>query len=166
MNEQVSQPLPDILDVAPPVSVPPDPIHWAWWVAGALLALLLIYLFVRFRKKRQAPVESPKEIALRQLERLQGQVAHMDGYQFGVAVSDILRRYLTEAHRLRARQQTSREFLEELERRKAFSEKRQDYLRQFLQTCDFLKYAPAGKAAKPNRELLKQTNFFIREDVV
>ncbi len=166
MTEEAPQSLPDILDVEPPVAVPPDPLHWGWWVAGTVLLILLAFLLLYWRSRRQAPVESPKERALRRLSGLQAQVAQMDGYQFGVTVSDILRSYLTEAHDLRARQQTSREFLEELERDSQFNEKRRERLRGFLQTCDYLKYAPAGKAEEPNRELLEQTNFFIREDAV
>lgn len=165
MNEPPGQSLPDILDIEPPVEVPPDPIHWAWWVAAVLIVALLVAAAIWWHRRKQPAVESPKERALRRLSILQSQVGRLDGYQFGVSVSDILRTYLTEAHALRASQQTSREFLEALEDDDQFSEKRRQYLRDFLQTCDFLKYAPAGKAEDPNRDLLQQTNFFIREDV-
>ncbi len=167
MNAQLPQSpdLPDILDVAPPVEVPEVPMHWAWWVLLALALLAIVAGLVWWWRQRRAPAETPKARALRRLETLQGQVSHMDGYQFGVAVSDILRSYLTEAHQLRASQQTSREFLQELESNPKFDERRRDRLREFLQACDFLKYAPAGKATDPNRDLLEQTNFFIREDL-
>lgn len=164
MNEQLPQPLPDILDVEPPVALPEDPLHWGWWLGGALLLILLAFVLWRLFRHKKDTVETPKARALRRLNQLQEQVSHMDGYQFGVVVSDILRTYLTEAHGLHASQQTSREFLEELERENRFSEIRQERLRAFLHTCDFLKYAPAGKATEPNRELLEQSNFFIRED--
>ncbi|MFT4639315.1 MAG: hypothetical protein ACI8T1_002640 [Verrucomicrobiales bacterium] len=162
MNEQE---LPDILDVEPPVAIPADPIHWAWWVSAILLLLGIIALVWWLRSRRQSAGISPKELALTRLESLHGEASAMDGYQFGVAVSDILRTYVTEAHGLRASQQTSREFLDELAREKRFNVKRQERLKEFLQTSDFLKYAPVGRATDPNRELLEQANFFIREDI-
>ena len=161
MNEEK---LPDILDVEPPMAIPVDPIHWGWWVALVLCLLALVAFVWWLQRRRQTASVTPKERALTRLEALHGDASAMDGYQFGVTVSDILRTYLTEAHGLRASQQTSREFLDELQREKRFNEKRQERLREFLQTCDFLKYAPVGHATEPNRELLEQANFFIRED--
>ena len=157
-------PLPDILDVEPPMDIPPPPSPWGWWVGAGVALVSLVVLIWCLLRRRPVVVETPKERALKRLATLKSQVSQMDGYQFGVAVSDILRNYLTQAHDLRASQQTSREFLEELKREERFSEKRQERLRQFLQTCDFLKYAPAGRATQPNRDLLEHADFFIRED--
>lgn len=165
MNE-TAQSLPDILDVEPPVEIPPDPLHWAWWLLAVLIIAAIAVGIWWLLKRREQARASAKDRALTQLEALHASAQEMDGYQFGVAVSDILRSYLTEAHDLRASQQTSREFLEELEKGQRFSEKRQERLREFLQACDFLKYAPAGKATSPNKDLLEQANFFIREDTV
>ena len=165
MNEN-AQSLPDILDVEPPLELPPDPLHWGWWALSIAVVLLIAGAIWWFLRRRQLAQISAKEHALSELTSLQARAPNLDGYQFGVAVSDILRAYLTEAHSLRASQQTSREFLEEMDREKQFGEKRQDRLREFLQACDFLKYAPAGKATDPNQELLEQANFFIREDTV
>lgn len=165
MNETAPQ-LPDILDVEPPLELPPDPLHWAWWLLVVAIILLITAGIWWFLRRRQQAQISAKETALTELSSLQARAPKLDGYQFGVAVSDILRTYLTKAHNLRASQQTSREFLEELEREKRFPEKRQERLREFLQACDFLKYAPAGKATDPNQDLLEQANFFIREDTV
>ncbi|MDB2347580.1 MAG: DUF4381 family protein [Verrucomicrobiaceae bacterium] len=165
MNEDAPS-LPDILDIEPPLEVPPDPLHWSWWVLAVAVLLLIAGAIGWLMRRRQLAQISAKETALTDLSNLRARAPELDGYQFGVAVSDILRTYLTKAHNLRASQQTSREFLEELEHEKPFSEKRQDRLREFLQACDFLKYAPAGKATDPNQELLDQANFFIREDTV
>lgn len=165
MNE-TAQSLPDILDVEPPVVIPPDPLHWAWWLLAALVVAAIAFGIWWFLRRREQARASAKDRALTELVALQSSVEEMDGYQFGVAVSDILRSYLTEAHDLRASQQTSREFLEELEKGERFSEKRQGRLKEFLQACDYLKYAPAGKATSPNKDLLEQANFFIREDTV
>ena len=98
MNSELQE-LPDIFDVAPPVVIPPDPIHWAWWVLLAVVVLALIAGIVWFiRNRRYETRVSAKETALAKLGQLQQQAREMDGYQFGVAVSDILRTYLTQAH--------------------------------------------------------------------
>ena len=165
MNEDAPS-LPDILDVEPPLELPPEPLHWGWWLlAVAVIVLIAGAVWWMIRHRRLAQI-SAKDAALTDLSDLRARAPELDGYQFGVAVSDILRTYLTKAHNLRASKQTSREFLEDLEREKPFTEKRQERLREFLQACDFLKYAPAGKATDPNQELLEQANFFIREDTV
>ena len=158
--------MPDILDVEPPLELPPEPLHWGWWLLAVAVVLLIGGAIWWLLRRRQLAQISAKDVALRELSSLQARAPKLDGYQFGVAVSDILRTYLTKAHNLRASQQTSREFLEELEAGEQFNEKRQERLREFLQACDFLKYAPAGKATDPNQELLEQANFFIREDTV
>ncbi len=156
----------DILDVAPPVEIPEAaPIH-IWVMIGMVLAGLALLIIGILRNRAQATV-SPKQRALDLLATLRGRAAQMDGYQFGVAVSDILRNYLTEAHaNLKASQQTSREFLDDLKAQEVFSERNQERLSQFLETCDFLKYAPVGRATEPNQDLLDQASLFIREDLV
>ena len=104
MNEQQ---LPDILDVEPPVAIPADPIHWSLWLGAVLILLLLVALVWWLRNRRQSVGITPKERALTRLEALHSETSAMNGYQFGVAVSDTLRTYLTEAHGLRVNSLTN-----------------------------------------------------------
>ena len=157
---------PDILDVEPPVAIPEVA---AWWAMPLIIVALVLlglglWWWLRWRT-READGVRPKTVALQRLARLQGQVSKIDGYHFGVEVSDILRAYLNQAHDFKASEQTSREFLDDLKGRNYFTARNQAFLEDFLKSCDFLKYAPAGKAEEPNQELLEQTTLFIRGDI-
>ena len=163
MNEDAA-PMEDIFDVVPPVEIPDPSYLWLWLLLGLLFMVLIVAVVYVIRQNAERV--NPKDTSLKLLAELRTLAAKMDGNQFGVAVSDILRNYLTQAHDLRASQQTSREFLDDLKAKNTFNERTQERLSSFLETCDFLKYAPAGKATDPNQELIEQANLFIREDTV
>lgn len=164
MNEE-KPPVEDILDVAPPVSVPEVTPWWIYALVILAVVLLVTLLFVWLRKRKQPEFAlSPKEKALRLLESLRDRAANLDGRDFGVAVSDVMRVYLTEGRGLRATKQTSREFLAELSGKNLFTTETQVRLKEFLEACDYLKYAPVGQATEPNRNLLEQASRFIRSE--
>ena len=158
----------DIRDIAGTVEIS---VIEPWMIiAVALLGLLLlaalIWLGIRLnRARRKRAIITARDHALRELESLRREMKSMTGYDFGVSVSDILRHYITHAKRLRASSQTSQEFLSECDQAGHFSEKNRERLRVFLESCDRLKYTPAGRAEEPNRELWEQANFFVRDDL-
>ncbi len=157
----------DILDVLPPVPAPwLEPWMTATIVAVALVALALaVWGVVALRRRKHPdPAPSPRAQALRRLRRLDSGIGNLNAYEFGVRVSDILRRYLTDAHRLRATNQTSLEFLRDLSRERRFPEERRGFLERFLLRCDGLKFAPASHAATPNGALLGEALDFVERD--
>ena len=105
---------PEIRDIAPPVEVFPYP-TWMVVVAANLAALVLaavIYAIVRAIRNRPPPLPpSPQSIALRELRALQQRVKQAAPYEFSIAVSDVLRRYVSDEYRVHAVEQTSPEFL-------------------------------------------------------
>lgn len=160
----------DIRDVVPPVDVPALEPWMAAVLAGAVvLVLALVFLFfLRWLRKRREragkSVETVKQASLRQLESLANRLEGMDGYEFGVEVSSVLRSYLVRARNLPATSQTSQEFLAGLRERGLFSPPVEERLSRFLGACDRLKFTPAGHAEEPNRDLLDLARAFIRED--
>ncbi len=160
----------DIRDVVPPVDVPGLEPWMAAGLAGAALlvlalAVLSLLWWLRIRRERaRNSVETVKQAALRQLQGLAQRLESMDGYEFGVEVSSVLRSYLVQARSLPATSQTSQEFLAGLRERGMFSPQVEDRLGRFLGACDRLKFTPAGHAEEPNRDLLELAATFIRED--
>ena len=106
---------PEIKDIAPPLDVFPYPL-WMVIVAGVLALVLLaglVWFVVALIKNRPAPPPlSATAIALRELEELRARLNELAPYQFSIAVSDVLRTFISNAKfRLSATTQTSTEFL-------------------------------------------------------
>lgn len=155
----------EILDVAPVVPLP-EVIHWGWWVLLAVLVTAFVGVIIYLLRRKPRVTIDHKKQALERLHALREKAALLDGYQYGVAVSDVVRHYLTKARGLKASRQTSQEFLADLRRQNKADAPTQERLGKFLTMCDMLKYAPAGKATEPNRDLLEEAVKFIREDIV
>src|SRR5687767_12254689 len=101
---------PEIRDIAPPLDVFPYPL---WMIiAAGLLALLIVgvvaWLVARkLRQKKPVPPPTPRAAAMRSLNALRDQVEKLAPYAFSIAVSDVLRKFVTEQFGLHATQQTS-----------------------------------------------------------
>ena len=135
---------PDIRDIAPPLDVFPYP-TWMIVVAAFLVALVLaavIYTIVRRIRHRPPPLPPrPQSIALRELRALQQRVQQAAPYDFSIAVSDVLRRYVSAAYQVHAVEQTSPEFLAAISGSVKFAEAERRLLGAFLERCDLLKFA-------------------------
>jgi len=117
-----------------------------WWFAGR-------------RKERKL---TPRESALRDLERLRSNMTGGTDHEFGAGVSDVLRRFLGEALGLAAPRQTTEEFLESLQGSLRFLPAEQEALASLLHQSDFLKYA-RGEATPEQREaLIVAAESFVR----
>jgi hypothetical protein len=154
-------PLTGLRENAPPVEVPwPD---WVWWAigGGALLLITALILVGVWLARRQLATQppSPRHIALRELHQLRTSGAGMDAYAFGVAVSDILRTYISQYYSLHATQQTSPEFLASIATSARFSDAERRLLAAFLEQCDLRKYARVQ--AEDNEALLASAYAFI-----
>jgi hypothetical protein len=156
-----TDPLSGLKENAPPVDVPwPD---WVWWSIGggaAVLVALLVWLG-RWYARRQLATQppSPRHIAFQELQKLRTQAAGMDPYAFGVAVSDILRTYISQYYSLQATQQTSPEFLASIATSARFTDAERRLLAAFLEQTDLRKYARV--AADDNDALLASAYAFI-----
>ena len=153
-----------IKDIAPPVWVFPYPM-WMVVTAGVIALLLIVgvaLLIRRWIKSRPAPPPpTPRSIALRELERLRGQVKVLDPYAFSIAVSDVLRTYIGAAYRLHAPQQTSPEFLASISRSPKFSDSDRKLLAEFLEHCDLIKFARIDASVGDSARLLESAQAFV-----
>lgn len=150
-------------DIAPPVDyslIPP----WVVFVAAfvALSAIGLLIWFIARSRKRAVSTKSPRERALEQLERMQGDIEKMQPYRFSIRVSDVLRRYVTEQFNLPVTRQTSVEFLTTLASSSPFSEDEKQLLEDFLSRCDLIKFARYEATSSDSRSLLEEATRFVK----
>ncbi len=155
----------EIRDIAPPLDVFPYPLWMVLTVAGLALVVLgmLAWLLVRWMKRRPAPPPpTPRAVALRELEKLRGQVQELDPYAFSFAVSDVLRTFIGAQFGLHAREQTSPEFLAEISQAGRFSDADRNLIGEFLVHCDMIKFARIDATAEDGAKLLDSAVVFVR----
>jgi hypothetical protein len=153
----------DIHEIAPPVDyslVPP----WVIWTAilVGLVALGLIAWWIRKVTRRPPRILSPRQRALEKLQRIGGEMEMMTPYEFSIAVSDILRTYVTEQYQLPVTRQTSFEFLSLLAQRSPFSPDETSLLEDFLGRCDLIKFARYDATPHDSRLLLDEATQFVK----
>lgn len=158
-------PLAGLRDNAPLVEVP-----WpTWmWVVNVVLGLIFLaaqiklLLWLRSLSKKKTPPPSPRAIALRELEELRAKVAQLEPYTFSVAVSDVLRTYISAHFNLHATQQTSPEFLASIATSARFTDDDRRLLAAFLERCDLLKFARVEVGSNENSALLQAATAFVQ----
>jgi hypothetical protein len=145
----------DIRDIRGPRYLP----SWGWpaLAAGALLIALGFYAFWRWRRKRASRVLLPYEIALQRLEEIGALMQPARAREFSIAVSDIVRIYIERRFNVTATRRTTEEFLHDLlNSSDAALGRHQGLLGEFLQQCDFVKFA-AQSLTLQNMESLRQS---------
>lgn len=133
----------DIRDIKPPVEIPNE---WLWlWIVLAVLvvvaAALATWLMLR---KRQvlALVVPPVPPHIRAKQKLAEALLFIsDSNRFCTEVSNTLRYYLEDRFKLRAPERTTEEFLIELQTSRHLTSDQKQSLREFLQSCDLVKFA-------------------------
>ena len=153
----------DIHEIAPPVDyslVPPWVIYAG--IALGVAVLGLIGWWLRKRARRPKPVRSPRDGALDALAHIEREMETMTPYQFSIAVSDILRGYVTEEYALPVTRQTSVEFLTMLAKSSPFSAEETLLLEDFLGRCDLIKFARYDATIEDSRRLLEEATEFVK----
>ena len=155
-----------IRDIAGPVPLPMPAWMVALIIAGAIVGLLLLGALVAWivKKLRAKPPLTPRKRALADLERARTSGLVLEPRAFSFAVSDILRIYLELQFGLRARRQTSVEFLESLRHRSPFSAEGRESLERFLEQCDRVKYSGLENSAEQNDLLLAEAKTFVERE--
>jgi len=117
------------------------------WIAGLVILALLVVaiLYCIFRKHKEGPVVlAPWETALLELAELrigfrQGRIEVETCF---VKLTDVVRQYLEKRFRINAPQQTTYEFLAELNKPDgALPENQRPFLREFMTAADLVKFA-------------------------
>ncbi len=108
----------------------------------ALLALL-IWLLSRLQHQVKLMRMSPRERALTELRKLLSRhLIQKDEYkEFYLQLTMIVRRYIERAHRVRAPEQTTEEFLSAARKHPDFTAETVGKLERFLQAADLVKFA-------------------------
>jgi hypothetical protein len=153
----------DVHEIAPPVDyslVPPWVIYLGIGLGVVLLASLAWWL--RNRARRPKPVRGPRDRALDALAQIEREMETMTPYQFSIAVSDILRGYVTEQYQLPVTRQTSVEFLSMLARSSPFSADETSLLEDFLGRCDLIKFARYDATTQDSQLLLEEATRFVK----
>jgi hypothetical protein len=153
----------DIHEIAPPVDyslVPPWVIYAG--IALGLAVLAAIAWWLQKRARRPKPVRSPRDRALEALAQVEREMETMTPYQFSIAVSDILRGYVTEQYQLPVTHQTSIEFLNMLAKSSPFSADETSLLEDFLGRCDLIKFARYDATIQDSQFLLEEAKRFVK----
>jgi hypothetical protein len=151
-------------DIVPPVDyslIPPWVVFATVFIALAFGGLL-VWSFVRWRKRIPASIPSPRERALKRLEAARPEIDRINPYQFSIRVSDILRGYVTEQYQLPLTRQTSVEFLTAMAQRSEFSEADKSLLTDFLNRCDLIKFARYDATTADSNLLLEEAFRFVK----
>lgn len=156
-------------------------LEWALIGAGAVIAALLVLLFVRaiIAWRRRPPLPIPADqAALAALDALQRQPlqtqAQMRSYHY--ALSEIVRQYIERAFGIAAPEMTTEEFLRSIGRstpaRGSGAPLIQDAtlltllvgadLRPFLEQCDLVKYAALAPSLDDAQRALSEARAFIQ----
>jgi hypothetical protein len=96
------------------------------------------------------------------LHKLRERVSEGNDHDFGVGVSDVLRRFLGEALGLAAPRQTTEEFLASLRSSLSFVAAEKETLANFLQRSDFLKYAQGEATTEQRLALIEAAESFVK----
>ncbi len=144
------RPLKDVVDI-------PTGNEWVWWLFVAVAVLVVagvVAWFVRRRLSRRSedlappPPPPPHVVAWERLQRALGLIHEAE--RFCTEVSQIIRVYLEARFDLHAPDQTTEEFLLELQSSQRLVGEHKQLLADFLGECDMVKFA---KVEPPEQEL-------------
>lgn len=144
----------DIRDIKMPVSLPENiaRILAAIGLAlGALGGAAAAVWYIRERRRRREAMKPPRpayEIALEELEALRRMALVGQGKvkEYYIMLSDIVRRYIERRFAIKAKEQTTQEFLSGVAHDAALSDDAKKIIAEFLAACDMVKFAKYGAA--------------------
>ena len=163
-GQPAPSPTPQLAPLAPPVYVFPYP---TWMVVTTGIVALLVFATLVWgiahwvRNRPQPPPPTPRERALTALARLRDGMAGTEPYPLSIAVSDVLRSFVSEAFHVRATQQTSPEFLAAAAASPRFSEADKTLLAAFLEKADLIKFARVAASTADSEQLMEEALRFV-----
>jgi hypothetical protein len=154
----------DIRDIRGPKAVTES-----WMIpavlAGAIVVALCGYVIWR-RRHRGAPLRNLTlaETTLERLEETRPLMNPATAREFGIAASEVIRNYIEQRFGVIATQQTTEEFLQTLlQGSNETLARHRSLLAQFLQQCDFVKFAGASLAVADMESLFQSARSFVLE---
>lgn len=134
-------------------------------IAGAILVAIGTYVFFG-RRGVAAPVRkfSLMEQTLHSLERTRSLMTPATAREFGGAASEVIRTYIEKRFNVVATQRTTEEFLQALlQGSNETLTRHQPLLADFLQQCDYVKFAGASLAMADMEALFDSARGFVVE---
>jgi hypothetical protein len=154
----------DIRDIRGPKAVPRS------WVVPAVLAGVIVVALCAYVAWRRRPRGiQPRTLTLseRTLERLDSTrpLMHPDtAREFGIAASELIRDYIERRFDVVATQRTTEEFLQTLlQSSNDALARHRSLLAEFLQQCDFVKFAGDSLAVTDMESLFQSARRFVLE---
>jgi len=155
----------DIRDIRGPKVVP-----GSWTVPAVLAGVLLVVLLVTYaiwRRRHREAGRRPLTLSERTLEQLEDTRPLMQpatAREFGIAASEVIRHYIEKRFEVIATQRTTEEFLQALlQSPNAALSRHRSLLGEFLQQCDFVKFAGASLAVTDMEALFRSARGFVLE---
>ena len=155
----------DIRDIKPPVPIVTG-WAWLWWLVGALVvAIILFILWRRLRNRKDMVVVPPPIPAHIRAKRKLAEALALIGEPktFCIIVSDTARFYLEERFNFRAPERTTEEFLRELSDTNLLLPEQKGSLGRFLESCDLVKFAKYEPGEPELRELHQAALTLVEE---
>jgi hypothetical protein len=139
-----------------------------WWriMAGVLAVIIILVVILKRRKAVAEVIITPWERALDTLGALRADVA--DGnVELGICfvrLTDIVRLYLEQRFMLKSSKQTTYEFLAEMKQSASpLEDSQRDFLKQFMQAADLVKFAKLPPDALQLNHALDKAETLIKE---
>ena len=161
----------ELRDATPPEQLPSLPV-WRVPVAWAALPLALAGLglavvYCLRRARRQLPLP-PDQWALRELERISGLPlnAQMEIEQFHMQLSDVMRKFMELRFQLPAPEQTTAEFVIEMQKTAHLQPEQREILRGLLEHCDLVKFARLLPSAGEAQQILATARTLVQESSI
>lgn len=156
----------DIRDIRGPKALPGSWVPLALLALGvALIVALCAYVFWR-RRHRTPPARTLtlSEQTLARLDETRSLMTPGTARHFGIAASEVIREYIEQRFGVVATQRTTEEFLQGLlQNSNEALARHRSLLQQFLQQCDFVKFAGASLAVSDMESLFQSGRRFVLE---
>ena len=150
----------DIRDIHGPIAIATARRRSPWWYAGGAAIVVGAIAASVLHSRRPKPSAPAHERALRALEEAATSFAG-DPRQFSFAVSEIVRRYVEEAFRVRASHRTTEELLVDLMLDRSPVALHRTALGEFLRYCDLAKFAGWSLSPADRSAMLASAKTFI-----
>jgi hypothetical protein len=147
----------DIRDIRGPIHVLPG---WVWPALAAGVVILALVIYRLWRRRHRVRVLLPYEIALQRLEDIRSLMQPANAQAFTTAASDIVRGHIEKRFALAVTRQTTQEFLRDLNAIAALARYHLP-LQEFLQQCDFAKFAAMALTIQDMESLRQSARAFI-----
>jgi len=140
-------------------------------VTSVVIGVIGLMLWVGYRiRQRNRKQDLPLEVvidylseSLRRLDDLEAKdyISRQQYDQLHVELSAVLRYYIENRFRLRAREQTTEEFIREIHHDPHFATEQQATLQQFLGLADLVKFATYDPGSDASRDAMSTVRYFI-----